>query len=123
MAASRGWEREFLAKGFSRATVAFLRDIETVVQPSVISLDITELEALQHEFRLLRNTLDTMLDRIQNLEASMLNNLLPKNEIDEVALLVNQPNVPADETLLIEEISHDQIENRLQELEALAWQT
>lgn len=60
MAASSGWEREFLNNGFSQVTVAFLRNVELVVQPGIISLDVNEIEALMHEFRLLRNELDVL---------------------------------------------------------------
>jgi hypothetical protein len=68
MSHQAGWERELSQKGFSLATISFFRKIAEVAQPGTISLDVTELEAMQHEFRLLRNQLDELRARIQENE-------------------------------------------------------
>ena len=60
------WEKEFADKGFSLATISFLRNIAEVAQPGTISLDVTELEALMHEFRILKNTVDELRSQIHD---------------------------------------------------------
>lgn len=64
-------EREFAEKGFSRVALEWFRTVDTVVAPETISLDVPELEALQHEFRLLRNELDQLRERVQSNEISL----------------------------------------------------
>ena len=47
--------------GLSQPNIEWLRGVDTVTQPGVISFDVTEIEALQHEFRLVKNRFDALL--------------------------------------------------------------
>lgn len=53
-------ENELQRMGFSLGTIEWFRAIDTIASPGTISLDVTEMESLMHEFRLLRNELDVL---------------------------------------------------------------
>ena len=61
-------ERELAKLGFSQATIAWFRDIDEVVQSGTKSLDVPEIEALMHEFRLVKTQIDEITDRLQSIE-------------------------------------------------------
>lgn len=53
-----------LNRVFNRQNVEAFRTIQEVVAPSVVSLDITEIESLIHEFRLVRTRFDDLYQKI-----------------------------------------------------------
>jgi len=61
-------EREFADKGFSRAAIEWFREVNDIVQPGQSSLDVNEIEALMHEFRLVKTQIDEITDRLQSIE-------------------------------------------------------
>lgn len=60
-------ERNLQKLGLNQQNIATLRDLDKqILSGGVISLDITELEALQHEFRIVKNRLDSIEAGLQN---------------------------------------------------------
>ena len=80
-------EREFVDKGFSRAAVEWLRDINSTAL-GTISLDTTEVEALVHEFR----TLKVQFDELKFQNEQLLNGL-PDQIIEDMSknVIVRDP--------------------------------
>ena len=63
-------ERDLERMGFSQASLAWFRDVARVVEPGEISLNVNEMEALMHEFRLVKTQIDEITDRLQSVEIS-----------------------------------------------------
>lgn len=80
MSHSTGWERELSEKGFSQPTIAFFRKIADSLPPGTVSLDLTDLESLVHEFRALKAQFDEL--RFQN---EQLLNGLPDQVIEDMS--------------------------------------
>jgi len=56
--------------GFSQASLAWFRDVAAVVEPGEISLNVNEIEAMMHEFRLVKTQIDEITERLQSVEFS-----------------------------------------------------
>lgn len=77
-------ENELQKIGFSLGTIEWFRSVNTIVQPGTISLDVTELEALQHEFRLVKNRFDALLRRTRVITSTITANYTTR--YDEVLI-------------------------------------
>ena len=65
---SRLNEAELSKLGLSGPMIAWFRDVDKVVVPGIISLDINEIEALGHEFRQVKTLIDELAGKVLSLE-------------------------------------------------------
>ena len=63
-------ENDLVRLGFSQASISWFRDVARVVEPGEISLNVNEIEAMMHEFRLVKTQIDEITDRLQSVEFS-----------------------------------------------------
>jgi hypothetical protein len=71
--------------GFSQASIAWFRDVARVVEPGEISLNVNEIEAMMHEFRLVKTQIDEITDRLQTVEIT---DTKPEEDLDQDDLML-----------------------------------
>lgn len=79
-------ELDLVRLGFSHASIAWFRDVARVVEPGEISLNVNEIEAMMHEFRLVKTQIDEITDRLQTIEIEETAHDAESNEEDDFML-------------------------------------